>query len=159
MELLIQPSSLKTVVLIVVFSKWEKSSSDWLVGCYVLFITNPNVIVLSVSAHFTVSFLFSSLCLIWRGTGQTCTTACGGDGRIWEKGGVTWPRWSPNMSSTTQRPTCLMRSKSRPGMSLERDLSLMWPLDTPERTVSRDTMDMCLGKTEQDQCHQWIFSL
>lgn len=67
---------------------------------------------------------------------QTWNIICGGDKRTQGRIGIMWPRRNPNMSSTTQEPMCLMRSKSRPGMILDRDQSPLWSLDTLARTVS-----------------------
>lgn len=68
---------------------------------------------------------------------QTCTMLCGGDEKMLKRSGITWPQWGRNMWSTIQKSMCLMRSKSRPGMSSEQDQSLTWSLDTLEKTVSK----------------------
>lgn len=159
-------------------------------NCHIWLILYLYQYLMRISIYFSVIcihiyfyfFGFPSHCLIWRDMAATCTTTYGGDRRILGRSGVMLPRWGPNMLSTTQQPTCLMRSKSRPSMSLDQDLSPMWSLDTLERTVSRCTLDirlwkliptLTLGLTLKDsliwcfsgwqkirslQCHQWIIS-
>lgn len=84
-----------------------------------------------------ISLFLTSLYLIWKETVQTSTTAFGGDERIRQKTGITWPQLGPNTWSTTRKHMCLTRSKSRQGTSLDQDLSPMSSSGTRERTVSR----------------------
>lgn len=87
----------------------------------------------------------------------TCTTVCGGDGRIQKRSGVTWPLLAPNMLLKTQKPMCLMRSKYRPEMTLDQDLNPMWSLDILEKTVSGCTKLWGCGSQSMDKCNCGFF--